>query len=179
MSTVELTQENGTLHLHTGVAGRAARLGHNLLIAVDSWNAVVEFKGTEPTAVTLTAQVASLNIMEGHGGVKPLSDGDREQIRTNALSSLREPDFPTVTFNANGLTASDGGYDVAGELAIAGVTKPLTAVVAATDEGDHWRIATTVTVKQTDFDVAPYSAMMGTLKLRDEVEVEFEAFLTL
>lgn len=44
MSTVELSQENGTLHLHTGVAGRAARMGHNLLIAVEAWNANVEFK---------------------------------------------------------------------------------------------------------------------------------------
>ncbi|MGV1037642.1 MAG: YceI family protein [Candidatus Nanopelagicales bacterium] len=178
MSIVELSQENGTLHLHTGVAGRAARMGHNLLIAVDTWDATVEFKGKRPTTVRLTAQVGSLTVIEGDGGVKPLSGGDREQIRTNALSSLREGDFPTVTFSGTDLVATEAGYDVAGELTIAGVTKPLIAVVTTTDEGDHWRVATEVTVKQTDFDVAPYSAMMGTLKLRDEVEVEFEAFLT-
>ncbi|MFZ1854458.1 MAG: YceI family protein [Candidatus Nanopelagicales bacterium] len=178
MSTVELSQENGTLHLHTGVAGRAARMGHNLLIAVEAWNANVEFKGKVPTAVSLTAQLSSLDVVEGHGGVKPLSGGDREQIRANALRSLREADFPTVTFNATQLIVADSGYDVVGALTIAGVTKPLTARITTTDEGDHWRVATSVTVKQTDFDVAPYSAMRGALKLRDEVEVDFEAFLT-
>lgn len=177
MSIVELSQDNGTLHLRTGVEGKAARMGHNLLISVDAWDATVEFKGKEPTGVDLTAQLVSIDVIDGHGGAKPLTNDDRGRIRSNALTSLNEAEFPTVTFAAADLRPSADGYDVVGDLTIAGVTKQLAAVITTSDEGDQWRVATSVTVKQTDFGITPHSAMMGALRLRDEVEIEFEALL--
>ena len=40
--TYTLGPENGTLSVHTGRSGAAAKAGHDLLIEVDAWGATVE-----------------------------------------------------------------------------------------------------------------------------------------
>ena len=44
-----------------------------------------------------------------------------------------------------------------------------------TDDPGGLAIAARVPVKQTEHGVEPYSAMMGALRLRDEVEVSLDA----
>ena len=46
---------DGSLTLHTGVAGSAARMGHSLIIVVDAWSATVTLARDTPRSVQLTA----------------------------------------------------------------------------------------------------------------------------
>ena len=41
METLRTGPDDGTLRLHTGVEGKAARLGHDLVLALDDWSAEV------------------------------------------------------------------------------------------------------------------------------------------
>ena len=46
-----------------------------------------------------------------------------------------------------------------------------------TDLGDTWRMTCDSVVRQSDFGVKPYSLMMGSLRVADDVTVSFTANL--
>lgn len=60
---------------------------------------------------------------------------------------------------------------VLGSLTIAGVTRPIEAQVRLDRHDGRVRAECRVPVRQTDFGVRPYSAMLGQLKVADEVLV--------
>jgi polyisoprenoid-binding protein YceI len=99
----------GELFVHTGVAGRAAKLGHRLTIAMNSWRATVWWVGGEPTAVELTVEVDSLEVLRGDGGVTPLSGPEKAVARPNALKSLDANRFPQIRFQARNVEKTATG----------------------------------------------------------------------
>ena len=175
MDHVRLGSDNGTLRLHTGVEGRAARLGHALVLAVADWSAEAVLVDGLPTSARLRAGLASLSVESGSGGAKPLTDRDRRTIRSTALESLRAAEHPEVVFVAGAAVGVPGGLGVDGELTIGGRTQPVTVQVKVAETPDGWLLAARTTVRQSDFGVTPYSTMLGALRLGDAVEVTFEA----
>lgn len=175
MDTLTLGPASGTLTLHTGVEGRAARLGHDLTIAVSDWSAQVTFDGDVPAAVRLRAGLASLHVVKAEGGVKPVSEKDRQAIRDNALSALRAATHQEVTFCSTSVRAVPGGFAVDGDLSIAGATRQTSVELSVADDVAHWTVTGGAPVVQSAYGVAPHSAMMGALKVRDRVDVRIEA----
>lgn len=43
------------------------------------------------------------------------------------------------------------------------------------DLGDSWRMTTETTVRQSDYGVKPYSLLMGSVRVADDVAVSFAA----
>ncbi|MGB7980985.1 MAG: YceI family protein [Candidatus Nanopelagicales bacterium] len=171
---MDITTEHGRLTLHTAVAGAAARMGHNLVIVIDDWSMSVELAGAAPTSLALRADLTSLRVESGSGGVKPVGDGDRRTIRDNALKSLHADRHPEITFVADTLTRESNDLHATGTLTINGTSQPLTATAALEESADRVTARCTVPVRQSDFGVRPYSAMMGQLKVADEVQVSVE-----
>jgi polyisoprenoid-binding protein YceI len=54
-----LDGSDGELLIRTGVAGRAAQLGHRLTIAMRRWRATVQWNGDSPVSADLTVDVDS------------------------------------------------------------------------------------------------------------------------
>ncbi len=92
---------DGELHVHTGVTGRAAKMGHRLTMAMNGWQAAVRWIGAEPATAELTVDVGSLEILHGEGGVTPLSAPEKALARSNALKSLEAHRFPEIRFGAD------------------------------------------------------------------------------
>jgi polyisoprenoid-binding protein YceI len=175
MHTTTIGPEHGTLTLSTGVEGRAARAGHALTILLTDWAAVATLDGPSPSAVTFRAALASMEVVSGEGGVKPLSEGDRRTIRDNALATLGAARHPEVTFESRSVTARGDGYDVEGTLTVSG-TALTRAVHVSVQRGDGTAsVLATAPVVQTEFGVRPYSALMGGLRVRDRVDVRLAA----
>ena len=162
---------DGDLHIITGTAGPAARMGHRLTIAMKSWRANVQWQGKQPSAVEVTVSVDSLAVLGGEGGVTPLTPPERIVARANALKSLDAKKFPEIRFTSEQISATSGSYRLEGTLEIHGTSRPQTVDVTADENGS--RYAAEVTLRQSDFGVKPYSLMMGTLKVADEVVVRF------
>ena len=78
-----------------------------------------------------------------------------------------------IAYRSSAVTARDGGYDVEGELDLLGVRRPIAFALSL--DGDH--LTGRAEVKQTDFKIKPYSALFGTLKVADVVEVTIDATL--
>lgn len=171
-----LDHSSGDLTLHTGREGVASRVGHDLTLRVGRWTAEVTRGGDgRATAVRFVADLSSLEVVRGDGGLKPLSDKDRRTILANALETLKAATHPELVFEADGLSVGEGRTKVTGTAALAGRTGPQSVDVVVAAAGHS--VTVTGEVVQTAFGVTPYSGMLGALKVRDAVEVR--ASLTL
>ena len=170
---MELGPAQGTLKVRTGVAGSASRMGHRLVLLVEQWSAQVELDDGVPQSVVLTAELDSLQVESGTGGVTPLTVVDKQVIRRNASKVLDTEDFPQVTFESSELDLNDVAVAVSGTLTIHGESQPLEATLSV-HEG---RVQASIPVVQTDFGIRPYSAMLGQLKVSDEVTVDLDVLI--
>ncbi|MCP9953322.1 YceI family protein [Actinomadura madurae] len=169
--TFELGPDSGRLLVRTGRSGLGRRAGHDLTIEATRWSAAVEARepldATSPeVSIEVTVEVDGLEVREGTGGVKPLSDQDRAEIKKNLRKVLDVRRHPRIRFVSTGA----GEDAVEGDLTIMGRTKPVR--VRAVRAGDRVRGGATVT--QSRWGITPYSAFFGALRLADDVEIEFD-----
>src|SRR3954469_8978580 len=136
--------DNATLTVHTTRAGAAAKAGHDLTILVERWSATVE-----DGELSLDADSSSLRVLEGHGGAFALGDEEKAAIKQTIDEEILKGS--PITYRG-------------GELTLNGVSRPL----AFSFDGAEG----SAEIKQTDFKIKPYSALFGTLKVADVVEVK-------
>lgn len=166
---------SGELRIRTGVAGRAAKMGHRLTIAMRSWQATVQWSGKAPTSAELSVAVDSLEVLSGEGGVTPLSGPEKGVARSNALKSLDAKKYPQIRFSAGEIAKTDAGYRLSGTVEIHGTERPQVVDLTVTDTGAAWALSTQVRITQSDFGIKPYSLFMGSLKVADDVTIDFTA----
>ena len=166
--------DTASLRVKTFREGVAAKAGHDLVIDVTRWNATIEAAG-DPAGwtVELTADPRSLVPREGVGGVKPLTDKDRGEIRRNIDEKVLGAHPIRFRSSSVSLAGDGGGLTVEGELFLAGSARPLAVRLRA----DGGVVTGTVTLRQTEWGIRPYRGLMGALKVRDEVEVVITAQL--
>ena len=160
--------------LKTGRQGIAARAGHDLTIEVTRWSTRVEVPGEEAggiTAATVSAEfdLGSLEVREGTGGAKPLSDRDRGEIRKTISGILGDGTASFASSRIVRFGASGGAIE--GTLTLAGKSEPVRVQVSEPGPG---RYRGTATVVQSAHGIKPYVGFFGALKLKDEVGVEFD-----
>lgn len=165
----------GELDILTGVAGPAAKMGHRLTIVLRSWRANVQWRGPKPVAAELSVDLDSLEVVRGEGGVTPLTGPEKSVARLNALKSLNAKKYPRVQFTADDITATDDGYRLTGSVEIHGTSQPQTVDLTIVDRGQEWGMSTRLSLTQSAFGIKPFSLMMGTLRVADEVTLEFSA----
>ena len=158
--TYTLGPGEGTLSVRTGRTGAAAKAGHDLLIDVTAWEATLAV-GDDPadTSVELAADAASLRVSKAN--IEQTIDDDVLKRRA-------------ITFRSTAVTGADGRLTVAGELTLAGTTRPLAFDLEIGADG---RLRAVAVVKQSDWGMKPYSALFGALKVADDVRVEIDAGL--
>ncbi len=172
----DIGPDNGTLTVHTSRAGVAARAGHDLTIEVTRWSGVLELDPSDLGSATLeaTIEAGSFEIRDGSGGMKPLSDSDRADIKGNLASKVLHPDrFPSITFKSTSAMAVGGGVTVNGDLTLVGATKPLG--INLTIDGDT--ASGVARIDQPQWGIRPFTALMGALKVAPEVEVRAQVRL--
>jgi polyisoprenoid-binding protein YceI len=158
---------NGTLTVRTGKGGAAAKAGHNLLIEVTRWSATLAEDSAE-----LTADARSLRVREGTGGINTLDDGDKAGITQTIDEEVLKG--AAIRFQSTSVARSGSQFAVSGELELAGVRAPLDFTL---DVGEDGRVTGRAKVTQTNWKLKPFSALFGTLKVADDVEVAIDATL--
>ncbi len=120
----------------------------------------------------MTIDVDSLAVLEGKGGVKPLSENDKGDIKKNMDKVLGRGD---ITFESTGVSGSLLRLQLLkGDLTINGQSRPVTLNLTVNDNG---HVSGTTSFKQTDFGLKLFSAMMGALKVKDNVDISVEVDL--
>ena len=166
-----LGPDNGRLVLKTGRQGIAAMAGHDLTIEVTRWSAQVDVPDDDITSATVKADIdlGSLEVREGSGGAKPLTDRDRGEIKKQMTKILGTG---TASFaSSRVIRVGSSGGAVEGTLTLNGQSEPVRVQVSEPGPG---RYRGSATVVQTSLGLKPYVGFFGALKLKDEVGVEFE-----
>lgn len=141
-----------------------------------NFNASLDYDAESPGAssVSVTIDAASIDT--------------RQEQRDNHLKSedfLHAEEHPEITFTSTSMTATDGGFDVIGDLTIRGVTNevvlPVEVVGPITDSSGRQRLGVSgaLTIDRNDYDVA-WSRLLegGGLVVGNEVEITIEAEFT-
>jgi hypothetical protein len=157
---------NGSLKVKTGKEGAAAKMGHNLVLGVNSWEATVE--GGDSPSIKLTADPGSVEVVSGEGGAKPLGDKDKADIKKSIDKKVLGSS--QISFTSSEVTDSQAQ----GDLSIAGSSSQVSVPISVS--GD--KISGSIQLSQKDFGIKQFSAMMGALKVADQVTVEFEGSLS-
>ena len=164
--------ETGALTVHTGRSGLGAAAGHDLIIEVTRWQGKVNVDGSVSSAtVEVVVDATSLEVREGLGGAVPLLPINKADIARTIKRLLRVKKYPEMRFSSTSVSATDDGYLVRGDLTIADKTRSVELTVAVDGKTNPPGGTVTTTVKHSDFGITPYSAMLGVLRVRDEVEV--------
>ncbi len=173
--THSLGPQAGRITLNVYRDGVAARMGHNLVLEATKWSAKAEVDAGNPAAssVKLTVDPRSLEIIEATGGIKPLGDKDRADIKKNINDKiLMTSRNPEITFQSTEVSGTAPNIKVKGNLTLAGKSQPLSLDVRV-DESSG-RASGKTTLQQSTFGIRPFSTMLGALKIKDSIDVQFD-----
>ncbi len=149
--------------------GVLARFGHDLELAVTRFDVRVN---QTARAVDASFDAASLRVVralrDGAELSGALSESDRRSIDEDVRRAVLEASkFPEIRFRSTRVADVVDGFDVTGRLALHGHDREI--VVPLRRAGD--RFTGDVTIHQPDFGIAPYSAILGALRVKADVVV--------
>ena len=103
--------ESGRLLVRTARNGLGSKAGHDLTIEVTRWrgNVVIDAVNPASSSVTVEVDVDSFEVRQGTGGIKPLTDADRADIK----NTLRGKILNTWEVESSGVLASNEVHDLA------------------------------------------------------------------
>jgi YceI-like protein len=106
-----------------------------------------------------------------------LSPKDRREVQGRMLGSevLDADRFPHIRFRSVAIQNSDAArWSIQGELEVHGQTRQVRVNVVR-DQG-HYKGSTTL--KQSEFGITPISIVGGTVKVKDELKIDFDVVRT-
>lgn len=148
-----------------------AKLAHDLILTPTQWSGTMNVDADNPAAssASLTIDARSIEIVEAVGGMKSLSDKDRRDIAKNINDKVLETGkHSQLTFESTSVSGSAPNFNVAGNMTIRGNSRPVNVALSV----NGTQVAAKTSISQKDFGIKPFSAMMGAIKLRDDVEFE-------
>ncbi|HET9181734.1 MAG TPA: YceI family protein [Candidatus Angelobacter sp.] len=161
------SSRRSTITIHVGKSGLFSGFAHNHTISAPISRAAVDPKSKTASITVLTRE---MKVMD-----PDVSEKDRAEIQSTMLGPkvLDAQRFPEIRFTSTSIEQTDPQrFRVSGQLQLHGVTRRLEFPVSGTPE--HYSGKTTL--KQTDFGIQPISLAGGTVKVKDEVEIEFDVY---
>ncbi|MGQ0625290.1 MAG: YceI family protein [Sporichthyaceae bacterium] len=171
--TYHLGPDLGHLYLRTTREGMAARVGHDLQLEITRWSGtlIVDSDVPDRSALEVEADLTSITVLAGTGGVMDLTEKDKTEIAKNARKALGVDAFPTASFRATAMPSSTEHGRIEGILTLHDSSGPL-HLDFDQGEGPVWRARGQVT--QTEFGIKPFKGMLGALRVADIVTVDIE-----
>jgi hypothetical protein len=148
--------------------GLLSAVGHNVRLQVDRFEVRIDDDGVEAEfeAASLRAICA---VKDGHDDHGALSDKDKDTIAGYVRKDILETGrHPRIIFRSTEFDRDEDEIAIEGELELHGETRDIELVAAR--EGSEW--VARVRIRQPDFGIRPFKALMGALKIKPEVDVE-------
>ncbi len=168
--THQIGPSNGSLTIKTGREGAAAKAGHDLVLEATSWDGTVEIG--DNASVELNVDPGSIEVVSGTGGAKALNDKDKGEIKKSMTGKVLGSS--QITFKSSDVKADNGSMNVSGDLSVAGSSNSISVPLSVSDDGT---VRGSVTLSQSQYGIKQFKALMGALKVADQVEVSLEAKL--
>jgi polyisoprenoid-binding protein YceI len=164
-----INEREARCRVYTFKEGLLSAVAHDLEIDVKRF--FVEWSD-DASRLTAEMDASSLHVLhavhDGRPAPSALSDRDRRKIEQTILEDvLHASRHPAIRFEAS-LTWAGGRPRLDGTLTLAGRSRSLPVSVSE----DGRELVARATLHQPDFGITPYSAMLGTLKIKPDVKVE-------
>ena len=158
--------ELSTLTVHVYKTGLFSAFADNHIIRAPIAGGRISEEGTR--AVELTLKAAQMTVLDPGLSADKRAEVQARMRGPEVLDSERYPDIRFVSTRI----APEGAdrWQVTGDLSLHGASRPLTFAVV---RGDG-RLRGTVSIRQRDFGIQPISIAGGTVKVKDELRIEFE-----
>ena len=160
--------QRSTIAIHVGKAGLFSVAGH------DHWvNAPISsgvFNDSDAPRVEFTVETARMTVKPD-----PKVDSKTQATIQKDMEemTLEIAKYPEITFRSSRVARmSEGQWKVEGTLTLHGVSKPVSVFVKR--NGDAY--ACHALLKQTDFGIKPISIAGGAIKVKNEVEIDFQIY---
>jgi len=163
--------------IHVGKTGLFSFAGHTHEVAAPVADGTVRVDPDDLSraSVRLCFDASALKVT---GKGEPAEDVPDVQRTMESAKVLDVSTFPRIAFASRQIDVIERhGMEVRlrviGDLTLHGVTTPETAELTATITPARVTAKGTLHVKQTDFGIEPVRAGLGTVRVKDDVEVEF------
>jgi polyisoprenoid-binding protein YceI len=172
-----IVPQQGYFRIHVGTGGVFGAFAHNHLIEAQRITgcASVDPKDVTHSSIKLTFTTSDLRVMDPNESAK-----DRAEVqKTMETEVLRISEFPQVVFESTSIENAGGNQlRVRGNLTISGNTRPVVIPLALTRMADGtFQAQGRYNFKQSTFGIKPIRIGGGTIKVKDELETEFELYL--
>ena len=160
--------QRSKITIHVGKSGMLSAAAHNHTI--DAPIASGTMRESAPPHVEFMVEAAKMTVQPD-----PKVDAkDQATIQTHMEElTLETKKYPEIVFRSSHIEKLPGGeWKADGDLTLHGVTKPVSLTVKQT--GDAY--TTHTVLKQTDFGIKPISIGGGMIKVKDEIELDFQIF---
>ena len=101
-----------------------------------------------------------------------------EEMTEHLLEALRADEFPEITFRLVRYEASGQGAATTGTLTILDATRGVSFPLSLTPSGSGVRIAGEVALDMTDYGVEPPVVMLGLMRVRPQIRIQFSGMIT-
>jgi polyisoprenoid-binding protein YceI len=139
------------------VEGALSSFGHDATLRVTNLSLDVG----DDDGITADFDPASLRVVDN------ISDSNRKEIERNAEKTLEPRKYPKIQFRSVSVKRDGDRARIEGDLTLHGVTNPIS--LDAQNDGQRWNAK--VVLDQRKFGIKPFSAMLGALKIKPNVEV--------
>ena len=157
-------------------SGMLSAFGHSPTIAIRDFAGEAQFSpdNLESASLRVTVKAASLGVTDD------VSDKDRREIEREMQEKVLESArYPEIVYACTGVSVdnpANGQYSIKlrGNLTLHGVTHSLTIPARVAVTGDMLRAFGDFSLRQSDYNIKPVSAIGGGLKVKDEVKFSFD-----
>ena len=162
-------------------AGPLASFGHRHVIEVGHLRGFASVNPGAATHADVRFPVRSLEVdrpaaLKHFGINEKISDADRKGTRSHMLgeSVLDAERYPWVNLRINLARTRAGSEPLKATLQLHGTQKTLNLTATLTHPAQTWRVTGGFSIRQTHFDITPYSIMLGALRVKDKIEIRYD-----
>jgi polyisoprenoid-binding protein YceI len=156
--------------------GLLSAFGHSPTIQIRDFKGEIEFnpQTIEQSSLHFVVRADSLTVADN------ISDKDRRemegQMRDQVLETSKygEIVYATTQVSVNDTTNGSNDVTLMGRLSLHGVIRPLRIPARLAPTGDLLRAFGEFSVRQSDYNIKPVTAVGGGLKVKDEVKFTFD-----
>lgn len=162
--------------------GIASVLADNHLVEALNFDGEIIFDKNNPnsSSIKLRMYTKSLSaddpdIRKKHG-LEVLSTDDVKEINKHMLGAdqLNVEKYPEISFQSHHVKYVDSaGYEIIGIFNLHGVTHEVKFIAHITLDGNKLFSSGILRFKQSEYGIEPYSIALGTIKNKDEIELNF------
>ena len=158
-----------TMKIHVSKSGLFSAFGHNHEVEAPIESGTVELSPSQ--SVQLRFDARKLRVLDPDQKASERAEVQETMLGLKVLDSTR---FPEISFQSTVVEkAGADHWTVQGNLTLHGQSRHV--VVDVTQKNGHY--LGTATFKQTAFGIEPVSAGGGSVKVKDELKIEFDIVL--